>query len=900
MARATRSSVRAGTARLEDKQQPPTRSTRSARTRSTSVTTTSSNDDAENRKKHLSFLPFAQAFGPTFARIFFPPLRGLCLVNALASKSTTAQVLTRPQLEAAVDILIERDQQSTRRVQEQAATIQNLEQRQVEAASRIAHLTKQANDTSDRYAFSHTPRAEKRKARDIRRHFAIEVPTQQKLLQDAVNASNHAQQAEAEQRNITKTVSPDTSRIAATAQNDNNDVNTPRQSSHSPIHQQPHNTESGSPQSYFSSIFDTVRKVFTLSPTKRLQQTNPQQTLTPIHEESPSAGRTKNTNQSETDGDLSQIVRKRKAAQVPPESSANKKTKVDAAHNNFAVPSESNSDSETTQQNPLFLTQSNNQPRNPAVSPTQSQQTASATAPTTPRRRDSTTKTQHAEPETVVRRRRTPGRSTKRPARSDNTASENTEPAQETEKPDEEMPVDTPAVPPSRRRTARSARDQRDVSSKSAGPASELPAFTPLQTRVSRPHYFEIKNYDQYKTIGEADAAVDAMLALENAEDLGLPPPTQTVTPAERSLPRITSAHFKPHTLKAKTVATKDSPASTRAVATDLRDLRAKSKDAERRRLLERARQLKEEQLKAEEELAKLELAEQEAEAGHEVGKKRKRINIDEISTIPSRRPGQSGGTFALLDEFFDIDDSEVEVDASQADLLVSRPTKMARTEANIFDAASPAKSPAPGETPQSTIPTPALSSSAVQDASLAPATPNHMSQALQRKRSEVEKYKPKQSSTLREMQRSSPGSSMMDTSMSQPPVVPASFTASKPAVPPPTFTVPQPQPTAPVPPVTAPIPTLAPAAPITQQSTVTKDSPFNPPFWFSDDVSQEMIDLLNTPSPFDAEFDAIQVEMPDDGEDHSVMTPEEEGHLRAFEAWLESEECKVSMYASA
>lgn len=87
-------------------------------------------------------------------------------------------------------------------------------------------------------------------------------------------------------------------------------------------------------------------------------------------------------------------------------------------------------------------------------------------------------------------------------------------------------------------------------------------------------------------------------------------------------------------------------------------------------------------------------------EPAQEASKKRKRVKIDDLKYIPSRRAGQSTGTFALLDEFFVEDDDSVEVDESQVELLSERPSKRTRTGNNVFDMTSPEKTaPAPAST---------------------------------------------------------------------------------------------------------------------------------------------------------------------------------------------------------
>ncbi|KAF4547656.1 Hypothetical protein D9617_38g090960 [Elsinoe fawcettii] len=89
------------------------------------------------------------------------------------------------------------------------------------------------------------------------------------------------------------------------------------------------------------------------------------------------------------------------------------------------------------------------------------------------------------------------------------------------------------------------------------------------------------------------------------------------------------------------------------------------------------------------------------SEAETTIGKKRKRVKIDELKYIPSRRPGQSTGTFALLDEFFIEDEDSVEVDESQVELVSERPSKRTRTGNNVFDLASPQKTNPPSTSPK-------------------------------------------------------------------------------------------------------------------------------------------------------------------------------------------------------
>ncbi|KAF2149330.1 hypothetical protein K461DRAFT_281696 [Myriangium duriaei CBS 260.36] len=199
-----------------------------------------------------------------------------------------------------------------------------------------------------------------------------------------------------------------------------------------------------------------------------------------------------------------------------------------------------------------------------------------------------------------------------------------------------------------------------------------------------------------------------------------------------------------------------------------------------------------------------------------ETSKKRKRVKVDDLSCIPSRRPGQSAGTFALLDEFFDYDQDTVEIDENQLEEFTNRPAKKARLERNVFDMVAPitaepktpaspstkAKPSAPSTTKDTLVPRQRQSSpeksrnadnSSTKPVSMKPSsqnsadlmnadstaneTLNGVSQqpdALSRKRSEAEKYKPTKGSRLREMSRLSSTSTL--------PGSPPHFTTGEPA----------------------------------------------------------------------------------------------------------------------
>ncbi|KAF1349781.1 hypothetical protein BDV97DRAFT_352418 [Delphinella strobiligena] len=110
---------------------------------------------------------------------------------------------------------------------------------------------------------------------------------------------------------------------------------------------------------------------------------------------------------------------------------------------------------------------------------------------------------------------------------------------------------------------------------------------------------------------------------------------------------------------------------------------------AERKRIQEQADALEEEKRKAEQKQHQLDAQDS---SQHHAGDKRKRVRIDDLKTIPARRPGESSGTFSFRPEFFEYDsdpeeDDYVEMDIDEAEeLVISRPAKKIRYEDNVFN----------------------------------------------------------------------------------------------------------------------------------------------------------------------------------------------------------------------
>ncbi|KAK4995429.1 hypothetical protein LTR66_004753 [Elasticomyces elasticus] len=107
---------------------------------------------------------------------------------------------------------------------------------------------------------------------------------------------------------------------------------------------------------------------------------------------------------------------------------------------------------------------------------------------------------------------------------------------------------------------------------------------------------------------------------------------------------------------------------------------------AEQRKVLrEKAAQLAKEQLEAEKALKAFDEEEQRAQ---QTGHKRKRVRIDDLEAIPSRRTADSSGTFALLPEFFDTDDdefAEISEVADEEEEIVAPASKKTRVEESVY-----------------------------------------------------------------------------------------------------------------------------------------------------------------------------------------------------------------------
>ncbi|KAI4745315.1 hypothetical protein E4T50_04335 [Aureobasidium sp. EXF-12298] len=159
-------------------------------------------------------------------------------------------------------------------------------------------------------------------------------------------------------------------------------------------------------------------------------------------------------------------------------------------------------------------------------------------------------------------------------------------------------------------------------------------------------------------------------------------------------------------------------------------------------------------------------------DSAYNVGDKRKmQVNVDDLAVIPRKAAGASSGTYGLLDDFFHYDDDSdiVEMDEDDVQLLPApeHPTKRVRIDDNVFVP----KTPTPAPQPTTTSP---VKQVAPQQQPTIPTTtaPNYAEltqQAIEKQRQRFNEHKPKQPSRLRNVERLSTGSTVGASSPQQP-----------------------------------------------------------------------------------------------------------------------------------
>lgn len=161
-------------------------------------------------------------------------------------------------------------------------------------------------------------------------------------------------------------------------------------------------------------------------------------------------------------------------------------------------------------------------------------------------------------------------------------------------------------------------------------------------------------------------------------------------------------------------------------------------------------------------------------DSAYNVGDKRKmQVNVDDLAVIPRKAAGASSGTYGLLDDFFHYDDDSdiVEMDEDEVQLLPApeHPTKRVRLDENVFQP----KTPAPAPQPITTSPVKQAAVPQQQQPTVSAASaPNYSEltqQAIDRQRNIMNKHIPKQPSRLRNVERLSTGSTVGSSSPQQP-----------------------------------------------------------------------------------------------------------------------------------
>jgi hypothetical protein len=187
---------------------------------------------------------------------------------------------------------------------------------------------------------------------------------------------------------------------------------------------------------------------------------------------------------------------------------------------------------------------------------------------------------------------------------------------------------------------------------------------------------------------------------------------------------------------------------------------------AERKRLQEQADKIEQERLRLEEEQRQRDLT---SIAQQKTGQKRC-VRVDDLKVIPARRPGEGTGSYGILEEFFDFSDSDEE-DMVEVDLKLvqfrSPPAKRIRLDDNVFQPKTPPAQPS-FVSPVKQAPPPPPPPSTVTE----PSAPNYSQvtqQAIEKQRLQVMQHVPKQPSRLRNVERLSTGSTIAASSPKQP-----------------------------------------------------------------------------------------------------------------------------------
>lgn len=208
----------------------------------------------------------------------------------------------------------------------------------------------------------------------------------------------------------------------------------------------------------------------------------------------------------------------------------------------------------------------------------------------------------------------------------------------------------------------------------------------------------------------------------------------------------------------------RDAPSKPKETNADLRASQlevAAQKTAERERAEEKAARLERERREIVEELKK-------RESTYKVGEKRKiTVNVDDLAVIPRKPKGAGSGSYGLVDIFFEYDDASVFVmmdeDEVQLRPAPEHPTKRIRLDENVFQPKTPASQPA------TTSPVKAAPQPPTIPATPTPNYSQLAQQAIEKQRLQFSKHQPQKPSRLRQVQRQSNGSTLDPASPQQP-----------------------------------------------------------------------------------------------------------------------------------
>ncbi|KAK6003370.1 hypothetical protein QM012_001215 [Aureobasidium pullulans] len=208
----------------------------------------------------------------------------------------------------------------------------------------------------------------------------------------------------------------------------------------------------------------------------------------------------------------------------------------------------------------------------------------------------------------------------------------------------------------------------------------------------------------------------------------------------------------------------RDAPPKPKETNADLRASQlevAAQKTVEREQAEEKAARLERERREIVEELKK-------RDSAYKVGDKRKiNVNVDDLAVIPRKAKGASSGTYGLVDIFFEYDEASdfVMMDEDEVQLRPApeQPTKRIRLDENVFQPKTP--------TPQPTATSP-VKAAPQPPAIPATPTPNYSQlaqQAIEKQRLQFSRHQPQRPSRLRQVQRQSNGSTVDPSSPQQP-----------------------------------------------------------------------------------------------------------------------------------